>query len=107
MAVHLAVDLVDAGDQALLLFELLEIDGERLLAGALASDADHLVCDLLGREQQGLVRVLQRRLDGLAELPQALERVLVHGHADGADLAAIAHAFDEQDRASRAVGGGL
>jgi len=90
---------------ALLLFVLLEVDGEHLLAVPMASDADHLVCDLLGREQQGLVRVLQRRLDGLAELSQALKRVLVHGRADVADLAAIAHAFDEQDRASRAVGG--
>ena len=48
----------------------------------LAADADHLVCDLLGREQQGLALVLQLRLDVLAELPQALELVLVHGHAD-------------------------
>ena len=111
-AVHLAVDLVDACDQALLLFKLLEIDREFLLAVPLAAEADHLLGDLLGREQQGLALVLQLRLDVLAELPQALELVLVHGHADVADdalpdLAAVAHALDELDRASRAVRGGL
>ena len=81
-AVHLAVDLVDARDQALLLLDLLEVDRELVLAVALASDADHLLGDLLGREQQGLALVLQLRLDVLAELPEALELVLVHGDAD-------------------------
>ena len=108
--VHLAVDLVDACAQALLLFVLLEIGREFLLAVPLASDADHLLGDLLGRKQQRLALVLQLRLDVLAELPQAL--VLVHGHADVAhdalsDLDAVAHGRDELNRASRAVGRGL
>ncbi len=110
LAVHLAVDLVDARDQALLLFKLLEID--RKLAVPLASDADYLVRDRIGCEQRRLVLVLQLRLDVLAEPPQALKLVLIHGHTDVADdaladLAAVTHAFDELDRAARAIGGGL
>ena len=111
-AVHLAVDLVDARDQPLLLLDLLEVDRQLLLAVPLAAEADHLVCDLLGSKQQWLALVLQLRLDVLAQLPQALELVIVHGHADVADdalsdLAAVAHGLDELDRASRAVGRGL
>ncbi len=103
---------MDACDQALLLFKLLEVDWKLLLAVALASDADHLVRDRLGREQRRLVLVLQLRLDVFAKPPQALKLVFVHGYADVADdtladLAAVTHAFDELDRAPRAVGGGL
>ena len=110
--VDLAIDLVDACDQALLLFKLLEVDREFLLAVPPAADTDRLLSDLLGRKQCRLTLVLQLRLDVLAELPQALELVLVHGHADMADdalsdLAAVAHGLDDLDRASRAVGGGL
>ena len=111
-AVHLAVDLVDACDQTLLLLKLLEVDRQLLLAVALAADPDHLLSDLLGREQRRLALVVQLRLDVFPQLPQPLQLVLVHGHTDVADdaladLAAVAHALDELHRASRAVGGGL
>ncbi len=91
---------MDTGGQPLLLLDLLEVDREFLRAASLASGADHLPGDLLGRGQHGLGFVLRLRLDEPAELPQALEPVLVHGNADMADnalsgLAAVAHALDE------------
>ena len=99
-------------DQTLLLDKLLEIDRELLLAVSPASDPDDLLGDLLGRKQRRLALICKLRLDVFPKPPQALQLVLVHGHADVADdalahLAAVAHALDQLHRAAGAVGRGL
>ena len=105
-AVHLAVDLVHARDQMLLLFNLLEVNRELPLALPLAPRRGSPAPRSSRAKKAKAGACPQLRLDVLPQLPKALEIALLHGHADVADdalsdLAAVDHGLDELDQALR------